>query len=54
MNVDEFLQDLDKVVDELTTPEPEATVDPAEAKAEDTNTKPATPLRRALRAKSYW
>jgi len=34
-NVDEFLQDLDKVVDELTTPEPEATVDPAEAKPEE-------------------
>jgi serine/threonine protein kinase len=33
--VDEFLQDLDKVVDELTTPEPEATVDPAEAKPEE-------------------
>ena len=34
-NVAEFLQDLDKVVDELTTPEPEATVDPAEAKPEE-------------------
>jgi hypothetical protein len=33
--IDEFLQDLDKVVDELTTPEPEATVDPAEAKPDE-------------------
>lgn len=33
--VDEFLQDLDKVVDELTTPEPEATVDPAEANPDE-------------------
>ncbi|MEF8723740.1 MAG: BREX system serine/threonine kinase PglW [Candidatus Accumulibacter delftensis] len=34
-SIDEFLQDLDKVVDELTTPEPEATVDPADAKPEE-------------------
>ncbi|HJW55340.1 MAG TPA: BREX system serine/threonine kinase PglW [Burkholderiaceae bacterium] len=34
-SIDEFLQDLDKVVDELTTPEPEATVDPAEARPEE-------------------
>ena len=33
--IDEFLQDLDKVVDELTTPEPEATVDPAEANPDE-------------------
>jgi serine/threonine protein kinase len=33
--IDEFLQDLDNVVDELTTPEPEATVDPAEAKPDE-------------------
>ena len=34
-SIDEFLQDLDKVVDELTTPDTEATVDPAEAKPEE-------------------
>ena len=33
--IDEFLQDLDKVVDELTTPEPEVTVDPAEANRDE-------------------
>jgi serine/threonine protein kinase len=33
--IDEFLQDLDTVVDELTTPEPEATVDPAEARPDE-------------------
>ncbi|MER2624819.1 MAG: BREX system serine/threonine kinase PglW [Accumulibacter sp.] len=33
--IDEFLQDLDRVVDELTTPEPEATVDPAEARPDE-------------------
>ena len=33
--IDEFLRDLDKVVDELTTPEPEATVDPAAANRDE-------------------
>jgi hypothetical protein len=33
--IDEFLQDLDRVVDELTTPEPEATVDPSEARPDE-------------------
>ncbi|MDR6495646.1 serine/threonine protein kinase [Paraburkholderia terricola] len=51
-SIDEFLQDLDKVVDELTTPEPEATVDPAEARPEERIEGGFTVIRRMGRGSS--
>ncbi|MQM31768.1 MAG: hypothetical protein CRU78_15100 [Candidatus Accumulibacter phosphatis] len=51
-SIDEFLQDLDKVVDELTTPEPEATVDPAGAKPDERIEGGFTVIRKMARGSS--
>jgi len=51
-SIDEFLLDLDKVVDEMTTPDPETTVDPADAKPDERLEGGFTVIRRVGRGSS--